>query len=818
MNFIESFNSKTILIPLLQRDYVQGGREDVIVPFLDSLLKTNQDLNYIYGYEEDGCFVPVDGQQRLTTLWLLYLYLYSRKQCKNKFNINIRFASREYAEDFCERLSLHLEKLVKENDADSLDKVIVNQNWFIQSWLSNTSLRNMLATLKFIHRKINEENFDSIWNRLVVSATPGITFAFLQMDERNGLDDDIYIKMNGRGRKLSAFENLKSFMDENVAGLFFAEDWKMKMDNKWADMFWDNRNRQQEHPEEIDDEQLYCLYNLLILYHIQNDELLDTIIRIKDEETLLYEELTSFFGKNEKTEVKDVIKSVIERLQKAGNFPLTWFERLNLLSPGFFKFAYNKLNTLTSYCKKFNEMQLYIGESDSEKTSRTYQLCMCEGSFGRTLPLLYALLAYQEGETELFDWMRTMRNLILNTVIGSEDLPSIIKDIDAFSTLCKNSNIYTVLQSDDVKNVLDKFNKSQVKEETRKASMPEFKDEMINMENGRFFRGRIGILFRMLKEQEGYDCMSKENVKSYSSVLLELFDGNDNGLSTKFEKDYLLRRALMSFPPYYFGKEVSSCWSFNNGLTEWREYITQEDYDISSLQQLMKKLLIPEFKSGKDLVNVLSEYITDISSNFEEDIRKKDKDSHRYYFIKYPAIWAFMDTKRCVWNDNNYDIVLKSANGNNSNRMELRTISLFLDYKEKKDSINQQGWSVSIWPKEKSCMYFDFKIPGEENRTIAIDVYFYDDNGNRNSEDCYAFDLFIRPTHYDAINDEERKLFADKCFTQNESLFSSIIPEYSELFKKNDNGRLKSQVLYSKYNLKNILTKILSDISSYYKK
>lgn len=586
----------------------------------------------------------------------------------------------------------------------------------------------------------------------------------------------------------------------------------------WANMFWDNRNRQQEHPEEIDDEQLYCLYNLLILYHIQNDELLDTIIRIKDEETLLYEELTSFFGKNEKTEVKDVIKSVIERLQKAGNFPLTWFERLNLLSPGFFKFAYNKLNTLTSYCKKFNEMQLYIGESDSEKTSRTYQLCMCEGSFGRTLPLLYALLAYQEGETELFDWMRTMRNLILNTVIGSEDLPSIIKDIDAFSTLCKNSNIYTVLQSDDVKNVLDKFNKSQVKEETRKASMPEFKDEMINMENGRFFRGRIGILFRMLKEQEGYDCMSKENVKSYSSVLLELFDGNDNGLSTKFEKDYLLRRALMSFPPYYFGKEVSSCWSFNNGLTEWREYITQEDYDISSLQQLMKKLLIPEFKSGKDLVNVLSEYITDISSNFEEDIRKKDKDSHRYYFIKYPAIWAFMDTKRCVWNDNNYDIVLKSANGNNSNRMELRTISLFLDYKEKKDSINQQGWSVSIWPKEKSCMYFDFKIPGEENRTIAIDVYFYDDNGNRNSEDCYAFDLFIRPTHYDAINDEERKLFADKCFTQNESLFSSIIPEYSELFKKNDNGRLKSQVLYSKYNLKNILTKILSDISSYYKK
>ena len=74
MNFIESFNNKTILIPRLQRDYVQGSRKSAIIsPFLDSLIEKDCDLNYIYGYEEGGCFVPVDGQQRLTTLWLLYL-------------------------------------------------------------------------------------------------------------------------------------------------------------------------------------------------------------------------------------------------------------------------------------------------------------------------------------------------------------------------------------------------------------------------------------------------------------------------------------------------------------------------------------------------------------------------------------------------------------------------------------------------------------------------------------------------------------------------------------------------------------------------
>ena len=814
MNFIESFNNKTILIPLLQRDYVQGGREDVIVPFLDSLLKPKQDLNYIYGYEENGCFVPVDGQQRLITLWLLYLYLYARKQSKSKFKVSIKFVSREYAEDFCEKLSEHLDNLlgkefVTKDNIKSFDKEIINQPWFIHSWLSNMSVRNMLATLKFIHRKINKNNFDSIWSN-IVEKTPGITFAFLEMDEKNGLDDDIYIKMNGRGRKLSAFENLKSFMDEHVAGLNFAEGWRIKMDNSWASLFWTNRNRQQKHPEEIDNEQLYCIYNLLILYHIQKNELTNTITTIKNNKPHLYEDLTAFFGMNEQAEVKDVVKSVIERLQKAGNFPLTWFERLNLLSPGFFGFAYEKLDKLTACYKNFNQLKLYIGESVSEETFMTYQLCMCESSFGRTLPLFYALLSYPEGKTELFDWMRTMRNLILNTTIGSEELPLIMQNIDAFSKTCKDSNIYTVLQSDDVKNVLNEFKKGQVQEEIEKASMLEYKHEMITMENGRFFRGCIGILLRLLK----YDSMSAENVKAYSSVLRELFDGDDNGLSIKYEKEYLLRRVLMSYPPYRYGKS-RSCWSFNNGFTEWREYITEENSDIGSLQQLMKELLVPAYLSGKDLYTNLSEYITETSLRLEKDICVNDKNSHRYHFIKYPDIWKYMETKRCVWN-NKFDIVLKKTNSNNSDRMELRTMTLYLDYKKNKDY--QEGWSIGKWPKNKSCMYFDFKISDKDNKTIAIDIYFYDDNGNRNSEDCYAFDLFIRPSHPDATNKEEAQSFADKDFAQNISLFSSIIPGYNELFKRKDDGRLKSRLLYSRHNLKSVLKEIMNAISSHYKK
>lgn len=829
MNFIQLFSNKIIRIPLLQRDYVQGGREDVISPFIDSLLGEECDLNYIYGYEESDCFVPVDGQQRLTTLWLLYLYLYARKGCTKEFNVGIKFTSREYAEDFCEELSKYLEKLLKKLEDKAsidLDKEIINQNWFIRSWFSNTSVRNMLNAIKVIHRKIDSGNFSSIWDRLVESSVPSITFAFLQMKEDNGLDDDIYIKMNGRGRKLSVFENLKSFMDEYMDKhrdkLQFADDWRNNMDNMWTDMFWNNRNQQQEHPEEIDDEQLHCFYNLLILYHIDKGELLATVQNI---DRHLYENLVMFLGKDENSKEEDIVSSIIERLQKAGSFSLVWFERLKLLSEGFYDFAFHKLNTLATLSQQLNDengpyKELYIGASPSERTKKIYQICMCEGSFNRTLPLLYALLAYRGGCTPLFDWLRTMRNLILNTEISREDLPSIMRSIDDFGIRCFDRNIYSVLLSGEGKVVLKGFNENQVEEEILKASALEYKDQMVKLENGRFFSGCIGVLFRLLSysgEPDCYDLMSQENVTAYTSVLLAVFDGSDKGVAHKFDDvRYLLRRALISYKPYRFGKERKSYWSFNNGINEWREYINSKESEIGAFQLLLKELLVPAFKSHKDIDTVLSEYVETIAMNYERDILINDDFSYRYYFIHYPCIWEYMSTQKCRWGNNNFDIELKASNSNNGNRMELRTMSLYLDYRDNEEYIpDYAGWEIGMWQKGKSCLCFDFKILPNNQRTIAIDVYFYDDNENRYNEDCYSFDLFLRPpSHRVPVNEEEEKAFADDDYNQNRNLFSSLIRGQMELFTRKQDGRLHSNRLYSRQELRKVLKNIMSGIKT----
>ena len=81
-----------IIIPKIQRDYAQGreGKESLRKNFLDDLFEVIDTTysvprlyDYIYGqlekpnqeHSDSYHFYPVDGQQRLTTMFLLHLYI-----------------------------------------------------------------------------------------------------------------------------------------------------------------------------------------------------------------------------------------------------------------------------------------------------------------------------------------------------------------------------------------------------------------------------------------------------------------------------------------------------------------------------------------------------------------------------------------------------------------------------------------------------------------------------------------------------------------------------------------------------------------------
>ena len=793
MNFLNIFKNKVICIPLLQRDYVQGGKESVISPFIDSLLDESNpsDLNYIYGYTEHGSFIPVDGQQRLTTLWLLYLYAAAKAGMMSDFTVSLTFLSREYAGDFCERLKCKmLEVLQKATGYDSLNSIIQDEYWFLSSWLNNATVKNMLLTLKYIHRKCAGQEGETLWKHLL--SEDGITFAFLNMSEENGLDDDIYIKMNGRGRPLSAFENLKSWMDEKVMQIMKESDelwlheWIKPLDNLWTQFFWNNRNLTQKHPEEIDDEQLFCFCNLIILYWMQNrDELQNHIRRMRTTDYYLYEQLLVLFPQSKETDgASEIVGYLFDCLQNGDMPSLVWIERLELLPLDFLKFAYFSLNKLSCIYKSVNELNLFMGNRSTD-VMPIYDLALSESSYGRTLPLLYAVLLITE-EIDTKAWMRVCRNLILNTDIQKEKLPEILSGLSVFAEQAKHSDVYTILQSYEKQenNFLHSFDKSQIKEECKKASMPsEYFPQMEKMENSRFFSGCINSVFRMLEHKDGIENYTLQDFIDCSNILMEIFyagDGRDGGVKSIYDKpdDRLLRRALMAFPPFIYGMYRNAYWCFCDNMEEWRSFLKDKDAKIGSLRQLIINSCLPALRQSsskeisESILRSMREAIDNASREYEDNLEKNKLDDKFYlHFIHHVGIWNYMGTSRCSWSDEDehgLHIFLKTSNGNNSGKMELRTYALYLDYLDtsvRRDLVeDRKGWSVGLWPRENSCMYFDTNVP-QLKRHVAIDVFH-----RCKQEDDYALSVFLRPT-----NDEDN----DHClyFENNQSFFKPFIEE-----------------------------------------
>ena len=92
-------------------------------------------------------------------------------------------------------------------------------------WENDPTVKSMLVMIDAIHDKFKNSTF---YDRL-----ENIKFSFLELKEF-GLTDDLYIKMNARGKPLSEFENFKAEFEKELS-----QDIKAKLDNEWLDLFWD---------------------------------------------------------------------------------------------------------------------------------------------------------------------------------------------------------------------------------------------------------------------------------------------------------------------------------------------------------------------------------------------------------------------------------------------------------------------------------------------------------------------------------------------------------------------------------------------------
>lgn len=282
ISFWNFLKENTIEIPIIQRDYAQGrlGKENLRKNFLADLknaLDSNEimKLDFVYGSIEKDYLNPLDGQQRLTTLWLLHWYIALRagelneENCKifKKFTYETRISSREFCQNLC-----NFQKF--ENfDGNDIVGFIIKQTWFYSAWKQDPTIQSMLRMLggtkkadkkgedidgiEEIFQGTSEDNFKVYWENLTQKET--IVFYHLPLKDF-GLSDDLYIKMNARGKQLTSFENFKAdligyitkqFEDESLEESEQAK-WKelldpqngipIKLDTEWTDIFWKNKS------------------------------------------------------------------------------------------------------------------------------------------------------------------------------------------------------------------------------------------------------------------------------------------------------------------------------------------------------------------------------------------------------------------------------------------------------------------------------------------------------------------------------------------------------------------------------------------------
>ena len=159
-----------IEIPVIQRDYAQGRkdqhiiRDDFLKALHDALCLPKDspslplDLDFVYGSVVNDTFQPLDGQQRLTTLFLLHWYLAWSdgrgedfrarllEADRSRFGYEVRPGSR----DFINRLADY-QPHIPVAECQNVVIMISDQPWFFRSWRLDPTIRSALSMLQRIH-------------------------------------------------------------------------------------------------------------------------------------------------------------------------------------------------------------------------------------------------------------------------------------------------------------------------------------------------------------------------------------------------------------------------------------------------------------------------------------------------------------------------------------------------------------------------------------------------------------------------------------------------------------------------------------------
>ena len=713
-------NNYTICIPRIQRDYAQGREEPEVAQIrktfinaiFDSLRNKNElDINFIYGNvdskDEEKEFIPIDGQQRLTTLFLLHWYFAtwagalddSCKETLGRFRYETRFITGE----FCNRLVFDVNVDLKNLDG-KLSDVIKDYYWFFSTFYLDATIKAMLVMLDEIHEIVKAMDDNSVVDdffELLISDECPVTFLFLNIEDI-GLTDEIYIKMNARGKALTRFENFKAQLTAYLSG--YDEDFSQrfigKINGEWSQFFWNEEyrpliqsaeDRKVSKRSTVFDDQIMNLFRFIMT----NEYISNVDIGDENSETK-YRVRSILGGLSRESDFQFVNHLFADEFRSVQNYTT---ENANV-DIRVFRFIEKLLDIMSKRKAEagniyFTDDSLYDRQfiNEEEYFKRQIRSVSEKALSYEDQVLMYALFCFLvkyanddnsfDRSKELTEWMRVIYNLAHNTLYNTIDdyyrsikrVKSLVESDHAIDILGYSA---TLLRKNYRQGSGFGFVDNQMMEECIKANLmlssDNWKKRIIAAEHS-FLESQITSLFVFSGIRDMYETEIREyedaqenkdkqflpgvesileKVKSDSSYL-SAFDEylakinlifDEDEIKPELEADSVFRRALLTFggDDSYLLPPRSTTVCFLDAADRERSFKRLLRGDYAKMQYF--KELLDRINAENDLIEQLNQIINDFSID--------DANRWKKYFVEMPEILQCMrQNKDCVDPDGN---------------------------------------------------------------------------------------------------------------------------------------------------------------------
>jgi hypothetical protein len=361
-----------------------------------------------------------------------------------------------------------------------LSQEIIDQPWFPLDWQKDPTISSMLVMLDAIDGKFKD--VDKLWEKLTSDA---ITFYFLPIKDM-GLTDELYIKMNSRGKPLTRFEHFKAELEHCISAVDDITSKKImqKIDREWTDLLWQYRDSGNGSIDDLvtDDEFLKYFRFICDVICYQGGE------SPQGKSTDEFDMLTEYFsGDKEK---------VLKNINTLESYFDCWCNIEGYYSPESFlascmSHSHEKGKIIVDSRNKIDIFEDCL-HSYADKSGRLRQFPL------NRIVLLYAVTCYLRNQDKISsrDYYRRLRS-INNLIQNSEDeisdridrnrLPAILLQTDAI--------MLTGKIDDSIEN---SYNVNQIAEEKEKKLFleqhPDRADEVFTLEDHPNLKGQIGIV------------------------------------------------------------------------------------------------------------------------------------------------------------------------------------------------------------------------------------------------------------------------------------------------------------------------------------